>query len=209
MYDIDWDAGIFCTIGQWFFGSGGSDVVEVPLGPSPQAGRRRRVSMMVRLWLTLTVSCTVSPLAVSSATGQQAEAVSDAQIVQTLAPGLNGVRLGRMETLNEERRRKTAGDEDIGFRFEQDLNSDGQQELILLGDYAEGDRRRSFVLIARRQAGQWARPQLLTFDEDFVIGRRYNDKLVVFFCTGCDYGGSIEWTGSDYEYRPAPPAGVR
>jgi hypothetical protein len=118
-----------------------------------------------------------------------------------------------MEALNEERRRKVTGEEGIGFRFEQDLNSDGQQELILLGDYAKGERRQSFVLVAKPAAGQWVRSRLFTFDEEFVIGRRYDvnpDKLFVLFCTGCDYGGWIEWTGSDYEYRQfslgGPPA---
>jgi hypothetical protein len=164
---------------------------------------------MLRLWLAIVISGVVSLVGLSAATGQQAEAVSDARIVQALAPGLNNVRLGRMETVNEERRRKLAQVEGAGFRFEQDLNSDGQQELILLGDYAEGDRRRSFVLVVRPEAGQWGRSQLLTFDEEFVVGRRYNDRLAVFFCTGCDYGGWIEWTGSDYEYHPFPGAGVK
>ena len=161
----------------------------------------------LRWWLAIAISGVISVFALA-VYGQQAEAVSDARIVEALAPGLNNVRLGRMETVNEERRRELAQVEGAGFRFEQDLNSDGQQELILLGDYAEGDGRRSFVLIARPEAGQWALCRLLTFDEEFVIGRRYNDRLAVFFCAGCDHGGRIEWTGSDYEFRPFPPAGV-
>ena len=31
IYSIDWELWIFCTIGQYFFGDGGGDVVEVPL----------------------------------------------------------------------------------------------------------------------------------------------------------------------------------
>ena len=157
-------------------------------------------------WLTVMVSGTVSLLAWSSARGQQAEAASDAIIAQSLAPELDGVQIGRMETLNEERSRDVAGVEGIGFRFEHDFNSDGHQELVLFGNYAEGDRRQSFVLVARSAAGgQWLRSQLFTFDEEFVIGRRYAlypDRLSVFFCTECDAGGRIEWTGSEYEFRP-------
>jgi len=158
---------------------------------------------------------TVSLLALSAAIGQQRpEAASDALIVQDLAPELDSMQLGRMEALNEERRRNMVGVEGLGFRFEQDLNSDGQQELILLGDYAKGERRQSFVLIARSAAGQWVRSRLFTFDQEFIIAElgqtasRQGD-LAVYFCTGCDYGGWIEWTGSDYEFKPFPPAGVR
>jgi hypothetical protein len=143
-------------------------------------------------------------LAFSLATGQQVEAVSDALVVQDLAPELNNVQLGRLEVLSDQRRRD-AGGLDLRFRYEMDLNSDGQQELVLMGSYAEGDRHRSFVLIARPEAGRWARSRLLTFDREFAIGQRYNDTLAVFFCTGCGSGGWIEWTGSDYEYRPFPP----
>jgi hypothetical protein len=156
---------------------------------------------------------TVSLLALSAANcQQQPEAASDARIVQDLAPELDGVQLGRMEALSEERRGNMVGVEGLGFRFEQDLDSDGQQELILLGTYSEGGRRKSFVLIARPAAGEWVRSQLLTFDQDFIIGRRYDvrpDELALWFCTGCDYGGWVAWTGSDYEFKPFPPAGVR
>jgi hypothetical protein len=152
------------------------------------------------------VSGTVSLLAFSTATGQQDAAVSDALIVRDLAPELGSVQLGRIQTLSE--RSRSAGS---GFRFEHDLNSDGQQELVLLGNYAKGERRQSFVLIARPAAGgQWVRSRLFTFDEEFVVGRRYeqyNDRLALFFCTNCDYGGWIEWTGSDYEYRRFPLGG--
>ena len=165
----------------------------------------------LRLWSTPMVIGTVLLLALSEANGQQAEAVSDALIVQMLAPELDGVQLGRMETLSEERKRNLgpAPEDHIRFRYEMDLNSDGQQELILLGDYAEGDTRRSFVLISTQAAvGQWARSQLLTFDQEFVIGLGFDNRLAVNFCTGCDFGGWIEWAGSAYEFRPYPPVGV-
>jgi hypothetical protein len=168
---------------------------------------------MLTLWVKFTIIGTVSLLALSAAIGQQQpEAISDALIVQDLAPELDSVQLGSIEALSEERRRNMAGEEGLGFRFEYDLNSDGQQELMLLGTYSEGGRRKSFVLIARPAAGEWVRSQLLTFDQDFIIGRRYAirpDELALWFCTGCDYGGWVAWTGSDYEYKPYPPAGVR
>jgi hypothetical protein len=168
---------------------------------------------ILTLWLRFMIIGTVSLLGLSAASGQQRpEAASDALIVQELAPELDSVQLGRLEALNEERRRKLANEEGIGFRFEQDLDSDGQRELILLGDYVKGDRRQSFVLVARPAAGQWVRSRLFTFDQEFIIGRRYDlypDEISVFFCTACDQGGWIEWTGSDYEFKPFPPAGVR
>ena len=166
---------------------------------------------LLKLWLTLTVSGAVSLLIFSAATAQQAEAVSDALIVQTLAPELDGVVLGRMESLDEERKRNLGPEPEdhIRFRYEMDLDSDGQQELVLMGSYADGGGRRSFVLIATSLGDRWARSQLLTFDRDFVIGLRFDNRLAVNFCTGCDSGGSIEWTGADYEFRPYPPIGVR
>lgn len=136
------------------------------------------------------------------------EIASDLAIIQDLAPELDGVELGRMETLSEQQRQKVAGEEHIRFRYEMDVNSDGRQELVLLGSYAADEGRRSFVLIAAPAAGQWARSQLLTFDREFVIGLRYDNRLAVNFCTGCDFGGWIEWTGSAYEFRPYPPSGV-
>lgn len=162
--------------------------------------------MMVRVWLTLFASL----LALSPATGQEAEAASDALIVRALAPELRNVQLGRMETLDENQRRKIAGEEHIGFRFERDLDSDGRQELILLGSYASGDTRRSFALIAKPDAGAWVRSQVLTFSREFVIGLGYDNKnrLAVNFCTGCDSGGWIQWTGSAYEFTRYPEPGV-
>ena len=155
----------------------------------------------------------MSLLALSSASGQQAQAISDALVVETLAPELDSVQLGRVEALNEEQGRLVAR-ESIGFRFEKDLNSDGQEESILLGDFAEGETRQSFVLIATQAAdGQLVRSQLFTFDRDFIVGRLgrseiRRDDLAVFFCLRCDQGGWIEWTGSAYEFRPYPPQGV-
>jgi hypothetical protein len=176
---------------------------------------------MPRSWWTVTVSGTVWLLALSTASGQPSDTVSDAQIVRNLAPELDDAQPGRIEGLSEGRRRvigteeevRVGTEEGLGFRFERDLNSDGQQELIFLGNYAEGDRRKSFVLIASAAAGDRVRAHLFTFDEEFVVGRfgrsatRPTD-LAVFFCTGCDYGGWIEWTGADFAYEPFPPAGV-
>ena len=112
--------------------------------------------------------------------------------------------------LTEEQRRKVAGTEHLGFRFERDVDQDGRQELILLGSYAVGDARRGFALIARPEAGKWLRSQVLTFSREFVIGLGYDNKnrLAVNFCTGCDSGGWIEWTGSGYEFTRYPEPGV-
>jgi hypothetical protein len=163
----------------------------------------------LRLWSKLFVSGSVSLLlALTVATGQQAEAVSDALIVQTLAPELDGVRLGSMENLDEKQSRKVAAVENTGFRFQVDLNSDGQEELVLLGDYVDAENRRSFVRIGKQEGGQRVDSQLLTFGREFAIGRRFGSRLAVLFCTGCDSGGWIEWTGSEYEFKPFPPAGV-
>jgi hypothetical protein len=164
-----------------------------------------------RFWLTLTVSGAVLFLAFSATTAQQAEAVNDSLIVRTLAPELDGVLLGSLETLDEERKRNLGPEPEdhIRFRYEMDLDSDGQQELVLMGSYADGGRRRSFVLIATPLDDGWARSQLLTFDRDFVIGLGFQNRLAVNFCTGCSTGGWIEWTGSSYEFRPYPEPGVR
>ena len=148
-------------------------------------------------------------LGYSALVAQQASASSDKLLVQTLAPELESVRLGRMEELTREQSRKVAALEGIGFRFQSDLNADGRQDLVLLGDYVDNKSHRSFVLIATEGPGGWARSQLFTFDEGFVIGRENAGQFLIFFCTGCDYGGRIEWTGSDYRYTPFRPAGVQ
>jgi hypothetical protein len=90
----------------------------------------------------------------------------------------------------------------LGFRFEGDFNADGRRDLVLLGQHGQ-DQRRSFVLIATAQGGGWARSGLLTFEAEFVVAKKVeNGRVWIFFCANCDYGGSLEWTGSQYVLQP-------
>lgn len=79
---------------------------------------------------------------------------------------------------------------------------------MLLGRYRSDDARGSFLLIATRGRDGWVRSQLLTFEHDFIVGRMYESGPAIFFCLGCNYGGHIGWTGSEYAYEPFAPAGV-
>jgi hypothetical protein len=144
----------------------------------------------------------------SFAFGGQLGEAGDAAILQALAPELANPAIVRTpEDLGEHQRRVLA-EQGIGFRFEGDFNSDGRRDLVLLGQHGL-DRRRSFVLIATAQGNGWIRSGLLTFEQEFVVGRNYSGELSIFFCVGCDDGGRLEWTGSEYALRPFRPAGVR
>lgn len=138
---------------------------------------------------------------------QQPTIGTDSEIVRTLAPELTNVRLATMDALNQDQQRKLAKVTGAGFRFQGDFDSDGRPDMVLLGQHGE-DRRRSFLLIARVDGARFARAKMFTFEQEFLVGRIYDGRLAVFFCTGCDDGGSIEWTGSDYVFRPFSPPGV-
>ena len=58
----------------------------------------------------------------------------------------------------------------LGFRFERDLNADGQPDLVLLGRYMLGGSKQTFALIATRNNGPWQRVALLRFERDFIVG---------------------------------------
>lgn len=141
--------------------------------------------------------------------GQQPNGPSDVGIVRMLAAELRDVTVARTDDLNGEQRRQIAQSPGTGFRFEGDFNSDGRQDLILLGQHRNNDRSGSFVLVATAQGGRWVRSGLLTFEQGFIIGRRYGNTLALFFCVGCDHGGSIEWTGSEYRFQPFTAPGVQ
>ena len=144
----------------------------------------------------------------SVAVGAQLGRLSDAALLERLAPELaNPAIVTRPEDLDEKHQRVLA-EQGIGFRFEGDFNSDGQQDLVLLGQHGL-DQRRSFVLIATGREKEWSRSGLLTFEQGFVVGRTYGGELSIFFCVGCDHGGRLGWTGSEYVFQPFPPAGVR
>jgi hypothetical protein len=145
----------------------------------------------------------------SLAFGGQLGAPSDAAILNALAPELaNPAIVTRTEDLGQSQRRVLA-DQGTGFRLEGDFNSDGRRDLVLLGQHGQ-DRRRSFVLIATAQGAGWTRSGLLTFEREFIVGKRFeNGRVSIFFCVSCDDGGRLEWTGSEYVLQPFPPAGVR
>lgn len=140
----------------------------------------------------------------SVAFGGQLGEPSDAAILKALAPELvNPAIVTRPEDLSQQRR-SILTEPGGGFRFEGDFNADGRRDLVLLGQHGQ-DRRRSFVLIATAQEGGWTRSGLLTFVNEFVVAKKVeNGRLWIFFCTSCDNGGSLEWTGSRYVFQPFP-----
>jgi hypothetical protein len=138
----------------------------------------------------------------SLAFGEQLGQPSDAALLKALAPELvNPAIVTKPEDLSPERQ-SVLTEPGLGFRFEGDFNADGRRDLVLLGQHGQ-DRRRSFVLIATAQGGGWARSGLLTFEAEFVVAKKVeNGRVWIFFCANCDYGGSLEWTGSQYVLQP-------
>ena len=133
---------------------------------------------------------------------------SDALDLNTLVPELEEAKAFSLDDLNQSQRDKIASIDGISFRFEGDFNHDEQQDLMLLGHYRTDDMPSSFLLVATREPAGWTRAQLHTFEHDFVIGRMYEGGLAVFFCVGCDDGGHIRWTGSQYAFEPFASPGV-
>ena len=70
-----------------------------------------------------------------------------------------------LDALTREQQRMFAKGEGLGFRFEQDLNSDGVPELLLLGDYRAGPVHSTFVLIASRGPDTWVATIALPISE--------------------------------------------
>lgn len=123
-----------------------------------------------------------------------------------LAPELGDARLLHMQDLTEDQADEIRDVAGMGMRFVGDFDSNGQSELALFGQNENGDG--TFVLLATRQAGAWVRSDLLQFQQTFIVGRLYDNVLMVFFCVGCDHGGRLERVDATYEFVPFPPAGV-
>jgi hypothetical protein len=157
----------------------------------------------------VTISLLIVLSGVSFAFAGQFANPGDAAMVKTLASELrNATVITRFEDLSNDKRRVFT-ERALGFKFEGDFNGDGRQDVVLLGKYGS-DRPRSFLLITTNEGGKLTRAALLTFDQEFVVGRRYDNRgLALFFCVSCDAGGRLEWTGSQYVVRPFPPAGVQ
>jgi hypothetical protein len=135
---------------------------------------------------------------------QAAADARDEEILEVLAPELSGVRLLTMQDLTQEQTDNIGNTPEVGRRFEGDFDSDGLPDLALFGSYAGG----TFVLLASRDQAVWHRSGLLQFTRPFIVGRADQGVLRVFFCTGCDAGGRVVWTGTGYEFAPFPPMGV-
>ena len=129
---------------------------------------------------------------------------SDAELLELLTPELNDVRLLTMQDLTPEEISNIGNTPEVDRRFEGDFNADGQVDLALLGSDSDG----TFFLLATRDQTVWRRSGLLRHDRQFVVGRLDQGILRIFFCTGCDSGMRVMWTGTGYELSPFPPQGV-
>ena len=138
------------------------------------------------------------------ANSQLAADASDEEILETLASELIDVRLLTMQNLTRAQADNIGSTPEVGRRFEGDFDGDGQPDLALFGSHATG----TFVLLASRDQTMWHRSGLLQFTHPFIVGRADQGVLRVFFCTGCDSGGRVVWTGNEYEFVPFPPVGV-
>jgi len=139
-----------------------------------------------------------------NAASQVAVDATDAEILRVLVPELSDVRLLTMNDLTRKQTENIGNTPEVGRRFEGDFNSDGQPDLALFGSSASG----VFVLLASKDQAVWRRSGLLQHTRPFVVGRVDQGILRVFFCTGCDSGMRVVWTGTVYELAPFPPQGV-
>jgi hypothetical protein len=140
----------------------------------------------------------------SRANSQAAADASDEEILEVLAPELDDVRLLTMQDLTQEQTENIGNTPEVGRRFEGDFDVDGRPDLVLFGAHAGG----TFVLLASNDQAVWHRSGLLQFTQPFIVGRADQGVLRVFFCTGCDAGERVVWTGTGYEVVPFPPVGV-
>ena len=155
------------------------------------------------------IAVSVALMAASAAAAAQQPVGADRVPLSALVPELRGARIASVEDIREDLRHVFVAEDDLGFHFEGDFNSDGRGDVALLGLYDEGGNLKSFALLVSKAAQGWARTKLFTFDESFIIGRRYDTGLVVFSCTHCDFGHRIVWTGSDFVLQPtSSDAGV-
>lgn len=143
-------------------------------------------------------------LAASSVNSQVAVTASDTDILKFLLPELNDVQLVTMQDLTPEEISNIGNTPEVGRRFEGDFNADGKPDLALMGANPGG----TFVLLATRDQAVWHRSGLLQASRPFVVGRLDQGVLRFFFCTGCDSGMRVAWTGAEYELLPFPPLGV-
>ena len=146
-------------------------------------------------------ACSGAPPAFS----QVAVSASDAEILEFLVPELDDIRLLTMHDLTPEQIDGIGNTPEVARRFEGDFNGDGQQDLALIGSSQD----RTVVLIATRDQAVWHRAGLLLPDRPFVVGRLDRGTLRYFFCTSCDSGLRVVWTGAGYELVPFPPIGVQ
>lgn len=171
--------------------------------------RKKAVARSTQCWSKPLALISVLIVFSSGSLAGQFATPGDAAIVKMLASELgNAALITRTEDLSKDKRQVLA-EKTMGFKFEGDFNGDGRQDVALFGKYGT-DRPRSFVLITTNEGGKLTRAALLTFEQEFVVGRRYDNRgLALFFCVSCDAGGRLEWTGSQYVVRPFPSAGVQ
>lgn len=161
-----------------------------------------------RLETICTLVLTVQIIAWGSSAAVAQRGDADAALIEALAPELTNATWAGSKSVTD-RQRNSLAISGSAFRLQGDFNSDGREDLLLLGQHG-ADRTRSFVLIATANPGGWIRSGLLTFERDFVTVQRSKDSRVsLLFCVSCDDGGQLEWIGSEYVLRPFPPAGVR
>jgi hypothetical protein len=121
-----------------------------------------------------------------------------------LVPELHNARIGSINDVPESRRQSFVSEDNLGWRFEGDFDSDGRLDNAILGFYEDNGFYKSFALVATRGSTGWVKTKLFTFAENFIIARNYETGLVVFHCIHCDAGQRVVWTGSDFVMRPMP-----
>lgn len=131
---------------------------------------------------------------------------SDEVLLRILAPELKNARLLTMQDLTKEQVDNSEDTPDIGMRLEGDFDSDGEPDLALFGSHTSRGSSDTFVLLLSAQGSVWHRTGLLNFSKQFIIGRKYDDQLTVFFCMGCDSGGRVVWADAGYEFVPFAPS---
>ena len=146
----------------------------------------------------------VLSISVSLASAQDRATETNGLSLPALVPELHNARIGSIDDIPENRRRTFVPEDNLGWRFDGDFDSDGRMDTVFLGLYEENGFRKSFVVIATRESGGWVKTKVFTFAESFIIAENDDTGLVLFHCTHCDSGRRLVWTGSDFVLKPTP-----
>jgi len=90
------------------------------------------------------------------------------------------------------------------FRAEGDFNSDGIEDLILVGVYQTSDLKGNFVLIlTKNQKGNWVKDHLLAWEgkPGFLVLFIRDNGFLLSDCLECEGMSNLTWKNNQYTWE--------